>query len=177
MKTVLLLGVLLGTGPAWSVTQKDKPVAVIINNVKGEQVGALNLQQEKDGVRVQVNLQKLKPGTYAVHIHEKGVCEGPEYKTAGDHFNPEHKMHGHEAAGGAHAGDLQNVVVKADGTGEVTELNTHLTLKQGPNSLLKTGGTAIIVHEKADDGKTQPAGAAGKRIACGEIKSPDETKK
>lgn len=172
MKAVImtLVSLALPLAASAATTPDDKPVAIIINDPQGKEVGALNMTQEKDGVRVQVNLKMMKPGTYAIHFHENGSCKGPDFKAAGEHFNPTKQKHG------SHAGDLKNIEVKADGTGELAEMNPKLSLREGPNSLLKTGGTAIVVHEKADDYKTQPSGGSGKRIACGEIKRPDETK-
>lgn len=176
-KNLVTLFLIFAASNAFSAKQKIlQPVAVIINNAKGEQVGDLNLTQEDKGVRVIVNLTKLPPGTYAVHFHENGNCVAPEFKTAGDHFNPGKTPHGFETKGGPHAGDLRNIVVGSDGLGHLDELNMHVTLRDGDNSLLRKGGTAVVIHEKADDYKSQPAGASGKRIACGEIKTPDRTK-
>jgi len=44
-----------------------------------------------------------------------------------------------------------------------------VTLGTGPNSVFTGGGTALVIHEKADDMKTDPSGNAGNRIACGVI--------
>ncbi|WP_374075681.1 superoxide dismutase family protein [Bdellovibrio bacteriovorus] len=173
----LISFILLGVSSAWAVEKPMEPVAVIINNAKGEQVGDLILTQQKNGVRVHINLINLPPGIYAAHFHEKGVCQGPDFKSAGDHFNPDKKKHGFDVRGGPHAGDLKNIEVLPEGKGQLEATNPMVTLEEGPNSLLKTGGTAIIIHEKGDDYKSQPAGASGKRIACGEIKTPDRTKK
>ncbi|WP_295901095.1 superoxide dismutase family protein [uncultured Bdellovibrio sp.] len=176
-KLSLLCFVFVSSGSVvWAAQKVIEPVAVIINNAQGEQVGDLNLTQEPDGVKVTINLTKLSPGTYAAHFHEKGVCKGPDFKSAGEHFNPSQKQkHGH-VKGGPHAGDLKNIEVKVDGQGHSEEINTMVTLKEGPNSLLKRGGTTIIIHERPDDYQSQPSGASGKRIACGEIKTPDRTK-
>lgn len=163
-------------GLAWAATEPSGPISVTINDMKGKQIAAVSLTQENDGVRFKLNVTDLNPGTYAVHVHDHGVCAPPDFKSAGDHFNPEKKKHG-KVEGGSHAGDLPNVVVKADRTGEFSELNNHVTLTDGPNSLFKKGGTAIIIHAKADDYSSQPAGAAGDRIGCGLVKTPDNIKK
>jgi superoxide dismutase, Cu-Zn family len=120
---------------------------------------------EKDGkVEVAVDLKGLKPGEHGFHIHEKGDCSSPDAKSAGDHFNPDKKDHGAPDAPVHHAGDLGNLTAGEDGTVKTTTTVDFLTLADGPNSAV---GKAVIVHEKADDMKSQPAGNAGARIACG----------
>ena len=39
----------------------------------------------------------------------------------------------------------------------------------GANSVLSTGSTALVTHATADDMKSDPAGSAGDRIACGTL--------
>ncbi|MEN0060421.1 MAG: superoxide dismutase family protein [Bdellovibrio sp.] len=163
---------LLALSPGAQAAPKAlQPVAVVVNNAKGEQVASLNLTQEKNGVQMALLVNKLPPGSYAVHIHENGLCDGPDFKSAGDHFNPENKKHG-KVTGGSHAGDLPNIEVKEDGTGEIHQRSNRVTLEEGAHSLLRSNGTSLVIHAKADDYKTQPSGGAGDRIACGVIKSP-----
>jgi Cu-Zn family superoxide dismutase len=59
--------------------------------------------------------------------------------------------------------------VKPDGTAKPTVENEAVTLGEGPNSVFTGGGTALMIHAKADDLKSDPAGNAGDRIACGLI--------
>ena len=117
-----------------------------------------------------VEISKLPPGEHAFHFHETGTCTAPKFESAGGHFAPGTKGHGFDAAEGYHAGDMANIIVGADGKVKVEFINANVTLDKGPNSLMKTGGTALVIHEKADDYKSQPAGNAGGRLACGEIK-------
>lgn len=120
---------------------------------------------EKDGkVEVAVDLKGLAPGDHGFHIHEKGDCSSPDAKSAGDHFNPDKKDHGAPDSPVHHAGDLGNLTAGEDGTVKTTTTVDFLTLADGPNSAV---GKAVIVHEKADDMKSQPAGNAGARVACG----------
>lgn len=70
---------------------------------------------------------------------------------------------------GKHAGDLGNLTVAADGTGSKQETFSDLKLGPGDNSLLRAGGTSILIHADLDDQKTDPSGNSGARIACGTI--------
>jgi Cu-Zn family superoxide dismutase len=119
------------------------------------------------GVRVVVHIDKAPPGTHGLHVHEKGDCSAPDATSAGGHFNPTTMPHAGPMDAQHHAGDLGNIEIKADGTGDLTITSTMLTVKSGPNSVV---GRAVIFHEKADDLKTQPTGNAGGRLACGVVR-------
>jgi Cu-Zn family superoxide dismutase len=119
-------------------------------------------------VSIALDVQNLGPGEHAFHVHQVAKCE-PPFATAGPHFNPEARKHGLQNPDGAHAGDMNNITVGADGTGKVTVVNKQVTLGAGANSLFTNGGTALVIHAKPDDMKTDPAGNAGDRIACGVI--------
>lgn len=117
-----------------------------------------------------VTVTNLSPGVHAIHIHEAGKCDAPDFKTAGGHFNPANKQHGMQNPEGHHAGDLPNLTVGANGKGTFKSTIQDVTLAgDGANSLFHAGGTSVVIHEKADDMKTDPAGNAGARIACGVI--------
>ena len=111
----------------------------------------------------------LPPGKHGFHLHDKGICEPPGFTTAGDHFNPLGKHHGAKNPQGKHAGDLPNLEVGPDGTAELTATAEGATLGKGTASLLKEGGTSLVIHAGPDDENSDPSGNSGPRIACGVV--------
>lgn len=154
--------------------QAKGPVKVALKDAQGKDAGTVTFRQVKKGVQVKIQLANLPIGDHAVHVHAVGKCEVPDFKTAGGHFNPENKHHGFENPEGHHAGDFPaNVTVGENHRGEKTFVADYLSLDpSSPNSIFANGGTSVVVHEKADDEKTDPAGAAGNRIACGVVPAP-----
>lgn len=148
-----------------------------IFNAAGDSLGTIKLEEQAKGIKMKLDLEGLPPGEHAMHIHETGTCEPPDFKSAGNHYNPDEKDHGLLHPKGAHAGDLPNLIVEGDGKVKSEIMAPQVTLKEGKkNSLLTKNGTSIVIHEGKDDGMTQPAGDSGDRIACGTI-SKDKGKK
>lgn len=140
-----------------------------LKNAEGKEVGSANLTQTPHGVLINVSVKGLPPGEHAFHVHAVGKCE-PPFTSAGGHFNPSAKKHGIMAAEGSHAGDMPNLHVPQNGDLTVEVVNAAITLEKGkPNSVYDADGSAIVIHAGGDDYKSDPAGEAGARIACGVI--------
>ncbi len=152
--------VAVAAGPAAKATLKD---------AQGKEVGTATFKPAKGGVRIAVSVAGLPPGKHGFHVHAIGKCDPPDFKSAGPHFNPAGKQHGRRNPHGAHAGDLPNLTVGKNGKGKATYTAKGATLREGPDSLLGPDGTALVVHADPDDEKTDPAGNAGARIACGVV--------
>lgn len=134
----------------------------------GQTVGTLTLAQEGDVVHLLGSFSGLPAGSHGIHVHAVGSCT-PSFDAAGPHYNPMSKQHGLENPGGAHAGDMPNLQIAADGSGSYDHKNPMISLREGPSTLYDTDGSAIVIHANADDYKTDPSGSSGGRIACAVI--------
>jgi Cu-Zn family superoxide dismutase len=166
---IFLLAVLLAAFSLSSVAKTAK-TKVELKDAKGDSVGTATITAANPGVQMELNLMNLAPGEHALHFHQNATCEAPDFKSAGPHFNPDGKKHGLENPDGHHAGDMKNFTVGQDGKAKFKTTNKDVTLGSDPHSLFTNGGTALVIHAKPDDLKTDPAGNAGDRIACGVIK-------
>jgi superoxide dismutase, Cu-Zn family len=142
---------------------------VQLKDAQGKSVGKVALWEHGPGIEMQLDLENLPPGEHAVHFHREAKCDAPDFKSAGPHFNPDLKKHGLENPEGHHNGDNPNFTVGANGKAKLRMANKDVNLGENIRSLFSNGGTAIVIHAKADDQKTDPAGNAGDRIACGVI--------
>ncbi len=150
------------------------PVAAVANadirQVTGQGVARATASQVGDSIRIRIEASGMRPGTYGAHVHAVGRCDAPDFATAGPHWNPTGQQHGKNNPQGMHKGDLPNLFVGADGRGEF-EINVPGAWVSGGNApLLDADGAAVVVHERADDYRTDPSGNSGARIACGMLR-------
>lgn len=143
----------------------EKAVAVLHPTAGSKTVGVVTFTQVIGGIRVVARIEGLTPGEHGFHIHEFGDCSAANGSSAGGHFNPAGCEHGAPESSPRHAGDLGNLTANEQGVAIYDRVDQALAF-DGQNSII---GRGLIVHEKADDLKSQPTGAAGARVACGVI--------
>lgn len=143
----------------------SKPVVVNIINAQGENVGTATLSPASKGVKIVLDIKNLPPGQHSIHIHQNAVCQPPDFKSAGAHF--EGGEHNHS---GAPAGDIPDfmLIVGSDRTAHVTTVAPNVTLGNDDHSVFSQGGTALIIHAVSEPGSS----GAPARIACGVISRP-----
>ncbi len=151
-----------------SAAQAADTASAVLKDANGKEVGRATLTNTPSGVLIRLDLTSVPAGEHAFHIHAVGTCEPPDFKSAGPHFNPDRTKHGLENAEGPHAGDMPNLHVPADGRLSIEVLNVDVDLG-GDWALLDEDGSALVLHAGPDDYRSDPAGDAGARIACGVI--------
>jgi Cu-Zn family superoxide dismutase len=144
------------------------PATAALRDSAGHDLGTLTLTDAAEGIAVSGTLHGLPPGVHAIHIHTSGSCDAPAFQSAGGHWNPTGKQHGSQNPQGPHFGDLPNITVAADSSVTVQATSPGGTLR-GANALLDADGAAVMIHAGEDDYRSDPAGDAGSRIACGAV--------
>jgi superoxide dismutase, Cu-Zn family len=144
---------------------KSPRFETVLKDAAGVTKGSATGNEARGATIVSVSVSGMAPGVHGLHIHEIGKCEGPDFKTAGAHWNPMMKQHGRDNPMGAHAGDLPNVTVAANGKG-----SAQFTIASPMSPMMDGDGASIVIHATADDYRTDPSGNSGGRIACGVIR-------
>lgn len=161
-----LSAVIITIGSSVALAGETTKAIAVLSAASGSSVaGTVTFTAASDGVLVVADITGLKPGLHGFHIHEFGDCSAPDGKSAGGHYNPTKHEHAGPDAEMRHMGDLGNIEADASGKAHLERKDKMLKLS-GENSII---GYGVIVHEKADDLKTQPTGDAGGRVACGVI--------
>lgn len=185
---------LLATGGIGSAAAQPSQATADMRDPNGDDVGQVELRQLEQGVLFLMELDGLPQGEHAIHVHETGVCEEPDFTSSGGHYAPLGNAHGFDHERGHHAGDLPNIHASANGRVRTQIFSPHLTFESTPGQsgagqdegrrssvaqaamepfpLFDEDGSAIVVHRDPDDYESQPSGAGGPRIACGEIEPP-----
>ncbi|MGI8942621.1 MAG: superoxide dismutase family protein [Qipengyuania sp.] len=147
----------------------DRAGQASLTYANGLPAGTAQLLETGDGLELAVAVTGMSPGAHGFHLHETGRCEAPGFTSAGGHLNPHGKSHGSRSPMGSHLGDLPNLQVGANGSATarvlIDEADEH-TL----GHIFDADGTAVVIHAGADDYRTDPAGDAGPRLACGVLR-------
>lgn len=133
----------------------------VFRDGSGAEHGTVAFRQHEDMLHATLAVTGLAPGMHGAHVHAAGQCEGPDFKSAGGHWNPDSKQHGHANPMGAHRGDLPQVSVAADGTGKA-EFAVQGTLAD----MIDQDGASLVIHAAPDDDMTDPSGNSGARLLC-----------
>jgi Cu-Zn family superoxide dismutase len=169
---ILAGGCAMNGNPAGSASDTASATAsAALLDPSGGSKGRATVSQIAEGVRLSVDATGLTPGAHGLHIHTVGRCDPPDFTSAGPHWNPTGKMHGHDAPNGQHMGDLPNLIAGTDGSGRVEATIPGARLSGEAMPLLDGDGAAIVIHANADDYRTDPSGNSGGRIACGVFKT------
>jgi Cu-Zn family superoxide dismutase len=152
-----------------AATVPDPSLMTTIRDASGRELGVLSLTDVTGGIAVSGRLTGLPPGEHAMHLHMAGRCDPPTFDSAGEHWNPTSRQHGTENPEGPHLGDMPNVSVGTDSAVSIQAVTAGGSLRGTTNMLLDTDGAAVIIHASRDDNRTDPAGGAGARLACGVV--------
>lgn len=167
MKQLLILTALLCVAVANAYAQDVTKATAKLEPKSGSKVtGTITFTKSGDDVEVHGNIENLTPGTHGFHLHEKGDCSAADAASAGAHFNPTKQHHGGPDTAERHVGDLGNIEADKDGKAHV-----HWKGKMSFSGADSIIGKSVVVHEKADDLKTDPSGNSGGRIACGVVEA------
>lgn len=166
-----LLSFVLMVGPAAAAGASPSKAVAQLQDASGKPVGSARFTEHGDAIAVDIRVRGLTPGIHGAHVHMTGRCVAPGFASAGGHWNPMARHHGLKNPGGWHSGDLPNLVVKANGRGNLHFAIAGARLIGGEGALLDADGAALVIHAGQDDMISDPAGNAGGRVACGVIEA------
>lgn len=168
-----LLGAALLAPAAHAADDGDSNGAAVakVRNADAESVGMIEIYGGPEGAVISLELSGMPPGWHAIHVHHQGICDDHDdgFKASGGHVDPGDREHGLLNADGPELGDLPNIWVHEDGRVKAELYAPGLTLDDSKTGLFDDDGSAFVIHEDADDHRTQPIGGAGGRIACGVV--------
>lgn len=173
LKTILALttATLLAAGCANTTTTSGSKAAVAgLTDASGKAAGEATIRESADGLWLDVSVKGVAPGAHGLHVHSVGKCDGPDFTTAGGHWNPTAHQHGKKNPQGPHAGDAPNLVANAEGAGSLKVWLGAGLISAGATPLLDADGAAVVLHADPDDEMTDPSGKSGKRILCGVLR-------
>lgn len=164
------------TAAAAQEAEPEAAAVAALQDRDGQSVGEVRLYEAPHGLVLRADLENLPAGEFGFHIHAVGKCT-PDFDAAGGHFNPTGSEHGFLNEKGYHRGDMPNITVPESGMLRQEIFLPNLTVRDGKgHALLDKDGAAIMIHEGADDHRSDPAGHAGTRIACGVIEAADKAR-
>ncbi|MBR2950708.1 MAG: superoxide dismutase family protein [Lachnospiraceae bacterium] len=121
--------------------------------------GCIRFYQQKGCVLIVAEIFGLpkenETGFFGFHIHQGESCSGTDFSETGSHYNPVDQVHP------KHAGDLPPLMCCRG--------NAYLAVKTDRFTVHDIIGKTVVIHSDPDDFHTQPAGNAGRKIACGVI--------
>lgn len=142
--------------------------STLISTASGTEIGAAEIIRTNGAISISVMVDGLEVGERALHLHSIGNCDAPDFASAGGHLNPFGRAHGSLNPDGQHLGDMPNITTDNDGQAKLA-----FTFSDSPDHLIQAifdaDGTAVMIHAGPDDYISDPAGAAGPRIACGVV--------
>lgn len=136
----------------------------ILSDTSQATIGTVSITRGASGNEVAVSVSSMTPGTYGIHLHTTGRCDLPAFASAGAHWNPTIRQHGRLNPQGTHHGDLPNLVVASNGSGQLKA--PFVGALTGEGGLFDADGAAVVLHARPDDERTDPSGNSGDRIAC-----------
>lgn len=145
-----------------------KPLESVLRNTQGADIGRVTISERDGLIQVRIRATRLVPGSHGTHLHAGAECNGPDFQSAGSHFNPTGKKHGILNPEGHHLGDLPNLIVTPNGRAEAIDEVLGAEAKAGLTSFVGSGMT-LVIHAEPDDQRTDPSGNSGDRIACATI--------